>query len=91
MRVSFAPPFLKQLGKLDHQAKESAKEAAGKVIDFYERGVKSPGLGLKRLRGDIWEARAGLKIRVLYLLKDDGVRFLLTGTHDQVRQFLSRV
>ena len=91
MRVSFAPTFLKQLGKLDPRVKESAKEASEKIIDFYEHRTKAPGLGVKRLRGDIWEARAGLKIRVLYLLDDDGLRFVLAGTHDDVRQFLSRV
>lgn len=57
MRVSFAPAFLKQLKKFDLQVKEGAKEAAGKVMDFYESGDKPPGLGVKRLRGDIWEAR----------------------------------
>ena len=91
MRVSFAPAFLKQLEKLDHRVKASAKEAAGKIIDFYELRAKAPGLGVKRLRGDIWEARAGLKIRILYLLKDDGLRFVLAGTHDEVIKFLSRV
>lgn len=91
MRVSFAPAFLKQLGKLDPQVKESAKEAAGKIIDFYERRIKAPGLGVKRLRGDIWEARAGIKIRILYLLSGEDLRFVLAGTHDEVRKFLSRV
>jgi len=91
MRVSFAPAFQKQLGKLDPQVKESAKEATGKIIDFYERRIKAPGLGVKRLRGDIWEARAGIKIRILYLLKGEDIRFVLAGTHDEVRKFLSRV
>ena len=91
MRISFAPAFLKQLRKLEPPAKESAKEAVRRVIDFYERRIKAPGLGVKRLRGRIWEARAGLKIRVLYLLKDDDLRFILAGSHDEVRNFLSRL
>jgi hypothetical protein len=89
--VSFAPAFLKQLQKLDPQAKDAAKQATGKVIDFYEARSKVPGLGVKRLRGPVWEARAGLKIRVLYLLEGDGLRFILAGTHDDVRKYLSRV
>jgi mRNA-degrading endonuclease RelE of RelBE toxin-antitoxin system len=91
MRISFAPAFLKALDKLDPQVKAGAKEAVGKVIDFYERRLKAPGLGVKRLRGRIWEARADLKIRVLYLLQGDELRFVLAGTHDDVRKFLSRV
>lgn len=91
MRVSFAPAFLKQLTKLDPKVKESTKETTEKIIDFYEFQAKAAGLGVKRLRGDIWEARAGLKMRVLYLLNEGGLRFVLAGTHDDVRKFLSRV
>ncbi|MBI5246486.1 MAG: hypothetical protein HY923_04845 [Elusimicrobia bacterium] len=90
MRVVFTPAFLKQLGKLDPQVKESVKAATGKVIDFYERRGKAPGLGVKRLRGSIWEARAGLSIRILYLLDGDELRFVLAGTHEDVRRFLLR-
>ncbi len=68
----------------------SAKEAAGKVIDFYERRAKAQGLGVKRMRGDIWEARAGLRIRILYLLSEDELKFLLAGTHEDVKRFLLR-
>lgn len=91
MRVSFAPAFLKQLRKLDPQVKEGAKDAAGKVMNFYESGNKPPGLGVKRLQRDVWEARAGLKIRILYSLSGDELRFILAGTHDDVRKFLSRI
>lgn len=91
MRISFAPAFLKALDKLDPHVKAGAKEATGKVIDFYELRRKAPGLGVKLLRGRIWEARAGLKIRVLYILKDDELRFVLAGSHDDVRKFLTRV
>lgn len=90
MRVTFTPSFLKQLEKLDPRVKASANDAAGKVIDFYELRIKAPGLGVKRLRGDIWEARAGLKIRVLYLLNGDELRFVLAGTHEDVRRYLAR-
>lgn len=68
MRVSFAPAFLKQLEKLDPGVKEDVKAAAAKIIDFYTEGKRTPGLGIKRLRREIWEARAGLRVRVLYLL-----------------------
>jgi len=77
MRISFAPAFLKALDKLDPQVKVSAKEAAAKVIDFYERRSKAPGLGVNRLR--------------LYLHTDDELRFVLAGTHDDVKKYLSRV
>ena len=88
MRVSYAAAFLRLTAKLDPSVKESVKEAVGKVIDFYEGGKKEPGLGVKRLRRNIWEARAGLQIRVLYSLSGDELRFILAGSHDDVTRFL---
>lgn len=88
MQVSFAPAFLKQIEKLDPQVRRAAKEAAARVIDFYESAARTPGLGVKRLRGDIWEARSGLRIRVLYRLSGGELRFVLAGGHDDVRRFL---
>ena len=91
MHVSFAPSFLKQLDKLDPQVRTAAKAAATRVIEFYEASSRTPGLGVKRLRGDIWEARAGLRIRVLYRLSNGELRFVLAGSHDDVKRFLSEV
>jgi mRNA-degrading endonuclease RelE of RelBE toxin-antitoxin system len=89
--VSFSPAFLRQLGKLDPRVKESVKAAAAKVMDFYDSRAAAPGLGVKRLRSDIWEARAGLRIRILYRLSGDGLRFILAGTHDDVKNYLARL
>lgn len=91
MRVSFAPAFLKQLEKLDPGVKEDVKAAAAKIIDFYTEGKRTPGLGIKRLRREIWEARAGLRVRVLYLLADQELRFILAGSHDDVKRRLSKM
>ena len=88
MQISFAPAFLKQIEKLDPQVRMAAKEATSRVIDFYESDVRATGLGVKRLRGDIWEARSGLRIRVLYRLSGGTLRFVLAGGHDDVRRFL---
>ena len=91
MQVSYAPAFLRLLGKLDPPVKASVKHAVGKVIDFYEGGRKGTGLGVKRLRGDLWEARAGLRIRVIYSLSGDQLHFILAGSHDDVRNFLRQL
>ncbi len=91
MVVSFSPAFLKQMRKLDRPVKEAAKSAVEKVIDFYEAGVRMPGLGVKRLRGEVWEARSGLKIRVLFHLHGEELRFILAGNHSDVVRFLAGI
>lgn len=46
------------------------------------------GIGLKRLRGNFWEARKGLKTRILFRWDGQLVEFVLAGNHDDVRKFL---
>jgi hypothetical protein len=87
--VSFAPAFERRLAKLDPSVRPAAISAVARVIDFYETGARTPGLGIKRLRGDLWEARAGLSIRVLYRLTGPELRFILAGTHADIKRFLA--
>lgn len=91
MQVSYAPAFLRHLRNLDKPVRETVKEAVGNVIDSYEGRRRTPGLGIKRLRGNLWEARAGLQVRVVYALSGDHLRFILAGNHDDVRGFLRRL
>lgn len=91
MRIEYKPAFGRSLKTLDFQERERAKSTTGKVIDFYTTGEKTPGLGLVHLRGDFWEARAGIKTRILYRWRTDLIEFVLAGNHDDVRRFLKRL
>jgi mRNA-degrading endonuclease RelE of RelBE toxin-antitoxin system len=87
--VSFTPSFSRQIEKLDPLAKWAAKKTIAAVICFYESRERTPGLGVKRLRRDIWEARSGLRIRILYRLDGGSLRFVVVGTHEDVKRFLA--
>ena len=91
MDVVYAPAFLRMLKKFDPHIKEGVKAAVAAVIDYYETGQKTPGLGLTQLRGRLWEARAGIRWRVLYVVGDNQLTFVLAGSHDDVRSFLKRL
>ncbi|MBI3292568.1 MAG: hypothetical protein HYZ73_07150 [Elusimicrobia bacterium] len=90
MEIFFSPAFHRVVKKLDPHLKEGVKDAVAKVIDFYLAGQKTGGLGIKHLRGTLWEARAGIQVRVLYDLFEDRLTFLLAGSHDDVKNFLKR-
>jgi len=45
-------------------------------------------MGFKRLHGDYWEIRQGLRNRILFRWKDDTIDFVLAGDHDSIREFL---
>ncbi len=91
MDISYSPSLLRVFKKLDPHIKDEVKETIGKIIDAYTLGAKTPGLGLKHLRGPIWEARAGIKIRVLYSLSGEKLRFVLAGSHDDVKNYLKGI
>ena len=60
------------------------------MVTAIERNVKPEGLGLKRMREDIWEIRAGLRTRILFALFPGEIRFVLIGDHNGVKDFLKR-
>ena len=53
-----------------------------------ESGSISAGLGLKRLKHDFWEIRAGIFDRVVFQRRGGLIEFSTVGTHDDVRRFL---
>jgi hypothetical protein len=91
VRFEFKPSFGRSLEHLHPREQTRAKEAADKLIDFYNAGEKTPGLGIDHLRGPFWEARAGLRIRLLYRWQKDLIEFVLAGNHDDVKRFLRRI
>lgn len=48
------------------------------------------GLGLKKLGPSVFEVRAGLALRIVYIEEGPQVILALLGTHDEVRRFLRR-
>jgi hypothetical protein len=56
-----------------------------------ERLPLATGLGLKRLRGNYWESRHGLRNRILFRWTEDLIEFVLAGDHDSIKDFLKSV
>lgn len=88
MQIEYAPAFLRIIKKLDPYIKEGVKDTVTDIIDYYENGQKTLGLGVRHLKANIWEARCGLKVRVLYKLEKNSLKFILAGSHDDIKNFL---
>ncbi len=91
MEIYYAPAFLRVYKKLDPSLQNRFKGTISKIIDAHVSGKKTPGLGVKQLRGPIWEARLGIKNRVVFTVTQDTLTFVLAGSHDDVRNYLKRV
>ncbi len=90
MEVYFAPSFIRVTKKLDPHIKTCIKHTINDIINFYESGEKTKGLGIKHLRNSLWEARSDIQMRIVYNLYENQLTFVLTGSHDEVKNLLKR-
>jgi mRNA-degrading endonuclease RelE of RelBE toxin-antitoxin system len=89
VRFEFKPSFDRSIKSLPSAEKTEVKEAAIQLIDILSKDRQiHQGLGLKRLRADFWEARQGIKTRILFRWTGDWVEFVLAGNHDDIKRFL---
>ena len=92
MRFEFKPSFERSIKSLPASEKADVKEAASQLIDVLSKDRQiHQGLGLKRLRRDFWEARKGIKVRILFRWAGDLVEFVLAGNHDDIKRFLKNL
>lgn len=72
MRFEFKPSFDRSIKQLTLDDKAAVKEAAGRLIDVLSKDREIyQGLGMKRLKGDYWEVRQGIKVRIVFRWEDD--------------------
>lgn len=91
MRYEYKPSFDRTFKRLPPDRKKKVTEAISFLIDFFETGKKTKGLGLKNPRGDFWEIRANIRDRIIFTLIDGTVSFIIVGTHDEIRRFLKAI
>ena len=89
MKFEFKPSFDRSVKVFHDTEKEEIKALAISLIEMLSRDREiHKGIGLKRLRGNFWEARKGLKTRILFRWDGGLVEFVLAGNHDDVKRFL---
>ena len=92
MRFEFKPSFDRSIKSLPSTEKADVREAASQLIDVLSKDRQiHQGLGLKRLMGDFWEVRKGIKVRILFRWTGNLIEFVLAGNHDDVKRFLKNV
>lgn len=92
MRFEFKPSFDRSVKNFHGREKEEIKQTALQAIDILSSDrLIHKGLGLKRLKGDFWEIRKGLKARILFRWQGGLVEFILAGDHNNIKRFLKNI
>jgi len=92
MRFEFKPSFDRSVKSLYGREKEEIKQVALQAIDILSQDrIIHKGIGLKRLKDDLWEIRKGLKARILFRWERDLVEFILAGDHEDIKRYLRNI
>jgi hypothetical protein len=92
MRFEFKPSFDRSVKSLHGREKEEVRAVAIQTIDVLSQDrLIHKGIGLKRLKGDFWEIRKGLKARILFRWQGDLVEFILAGDHNDIKRYLRNI
>ena len=89
--IEFKRSFDRLYAKLDIAGKESVDEAVKTLLSALESGKMPHGLGLKRLKDDLWEVRVGLHLRVGFRIHKSSIEFGVVGDHDTIKKFLRNI
>ena len=92
MRFEFKSSFDRSVKSFHGREKEEIRKVALQAIDILSHDrILHKGIGLKRLKGDFWEIRHGLKARILFRWEGDLVEFILAGDHNDIKRFLKNI
>ncbi len=89
MKIEFCKSFEKSLKKVNPKEKEIVFEVCQNLLDIFEkRQQPSQGIGLKKLEKTFWEIRVSIHMRIIFEWQEDLIKFLLVGSHDEIKKFL---
>ena len=92
MKVRYLNSFVRNFESLAGQDQARTIRTISDLLNFLEKKIRpSGGLGLKKLRKNIWDVRVGIKTRVLFTLNPDLIIFVFIGSHDEIRKYLKEL
>lgn len=82
------PRFHTGLKKLSDAEVERVEAALQKIPDCFGQPHTHSGISIRRLRKNVFECRAGLKLRLLFRANAGALEFFLVGNHDEIKAWL---
>ena len=78
----------KQLRALPRNERPDVVLKLLELADVFGQPHRHTGLGIRKLRGDLFECRVGLARRVLFRASSDALLIRFIGSHDEVQKYL---
>jgi hypothetical protein len=90
LRIDLHPQFRKRVGKLGVADRNHVADALSALRDGFGLPHLHSGLGIRRLRKDLFECRAGLHWRIVFFAERGMITAYDVMTHDQLKAWLRR-
>ena len=93
MTPKFKARFQKDFKRCNTHERERITEAVQQICNVFQIHQAPEGLGLKKLfsregLGAIFEARATIAIRIVFVVDAETMTFAMIGNHEDVRRFI---
>ena len=88
MQVDLSESFRRDVRKLPKSRRRDIARAIAAVRDGFGKPHFHSGLGVRRLRRNYFECRAGLDLRLVFRAERGRLTFFAAGDHDAVHRLL---
>jgi len=88
VRIDLHPRLRKRLKKLPATEREQIAESLRALADGFGRPHLHAGIGIRRLRKDLFECRAGLHWRIVFFAEKGLLTAYDVMTHDEIKAWL---
>ena len=88
MRVDLHPRLRRRVTKLSAAERDQISDSLRALADGFGRPHLHTGLGIRRLRKDLFECRAGLHWRIVFFAEKGLLTAYDVLTHDEIKAWL---
>ena len=88
MRVDLHPRLRRRVTKLSAAERDQISDSLRALADGFGRPHLHTGLGIRRLRKDLFECRAGLHWRIVFFAEKGLLTAYDVMTHDEIKAWL---
>lgn len=86
--ILLGPRFLAARKNLSGADAAQVEAALPVIPDCFGHPHAHSGISIRRLRKNVFECRAGLKLRLLFRQNGNTLEFFFVGNHDEIRRLI---